>query len=112
MICYRMCPKTRYEMATLAEREGTEAQTLAEHNAVYSPRYGGYFVELKSAGTRALGRIAPSGRQEVSRWIAGAGAGPPQYLQKAASDESSQLVLALDMRDMLEPANADPLCRR
>ena len=94
----------QYEMTTLAQREGTEVQTLADHNVVFSPRHGGYFVELKSAGTRTLGGIAPASRQEVSQWVGGAGTGPNEYLQTAAQDESSQLILALDLRDMLEPA--------
>lgn len=95
----------KYEMTALAQREGTEVQPLSDHNVVFSPRHGGYFVELKSAaGTRTLGGMAPAGRQEVSQWIAGAGTGPNDYLQTAAKDDKSQLILALDMRDMLEPS--------
>ncbi len=93
-----------YEMTTLADKEGTEVQEIAEHQAVFAPRLGGYFVELAGETPKVLGVIAPAGRQQVSRWIGETRAGPSEYLREAAGDADAQIVIALDMQDMLEPA--------
>jgi hypothetical protein len=93
-----------YAMATLADKEGTEVQDIAGHQAVFAPRLGGYFVELTAEAPRVLGGIAPAGRQQVARWIGESRAGPSAYLREAAQHTDAQIVIALDMQDMLEPA--------
>ena len=93
-----------YAMATLAEKEQSEVQQIAEHQAVFAPRLGGYFVELEGTAPKVLGVIAPAGRQQVSRWIGESRAGPGEYLRTAAEDADAQIIIAIDMQDMLEPA--------
>lgn len=93
-----------YAMTTLAEKEQSEIQEIAEHQAVFAPRLGGYFVELEKTAPRVLGVIAPAGRQQVSRWISESRAGPSEYLRTAAEDTDAQIIIAIDMQDMLEPA--------
>ena len=93
-----------YALSTLAEKEQSEIQEIAGHQAVFAPRLGGYFVELEQTAPRVLGVIAPAGRQQVSRWISESRAGPSEYLRTAAADADAQIVIAVDMQDMLEPA--------
>ncbi len=102
-----------YEMTQLAQREGTEVQEIAGHAAVLSERHSGYFVEFKGDGgsaPRVLGGMAPASRQDAARWIAETGRatgaeGVSPYLVEAVQDATPQLVLALDMRDMLDPVH-------
>ncbi len=101
-----------YSMADLATHEQSELQTIGTHDLVLSQRHGGYFVELTDPmieSTRVLGGLAPASRQDAARWIdeteAAAGAvGVSDYLVQAASDESVQVVLAIDTHHMLDPA--------
>lgn len=97
-----------YEMSKLAEREGTEVQEIGERPAVASTRYGGYFVQFGGEGEpRVLGGIAPATRQDAARWVREVGGrGRPQlseYLSDAAAERSTQIVLAIDLHDMLDP---------
>jgi len=97
-----------YEISQLAKREGTEVQEIGNLPAVASNRYGGYFVEFGGAGeSKILGGIVPASRQDAARWVrevGGAGSAPiSDYLSAAAADMSSQIVLAIDLRDMLDP---------
>lgn len=99
-----------YELSQLATREGTEVQDIGGMAAVQSARHSGYFVEFKGdeADERILGGIAPATRQDAARWVRDvAGRGRMQlseYLRAAAADAAPQIVLAIDLQDMLDPA--------
>lgn len=95
-----------HDMQILAEREGTEVQEIDERPAVLSPESNGYFIELTP---RVLGGMMPATRQDVARWAdeateANRQSGLSPYLVAAADDDSAQIVMAFDIKHMLDPA--------
>lgn len=98
-----------YQMTQLAAREGTEVQEIGDRPAVQSRRHSGYFIQFgdESSGRRVLGGIAPATRQDAARWVrdvGGRGRAPiSSYLSDAANNATAQIVLAIDLRDMLDP---------
>lgn len=91
------------DMSLVARREGVEVGTLLGKPAVLSPR-GCYFVHL---GERLLGVRCPAYRQDTVRWMRFVSKNRKpaisSYLRRVATDNQSQIVLALDMQEMLEP---------
>jgi len=91
------------DISLVARREGVDAETLLGKRAVLSPR-GCYFVQL---GERLLGVMCPAYRQDTVRWMRFSAKNRKpvisSYLQNVATDDQSQIVLALDMEEMLEP---------
>lgn len=96
-----------YEISQLATREQTEVQEIGERPAVASHRFSGYFVEFDGGEQKVLGGIAPATRQDAARWVrdvGGRGSAPlSEYLTTAAADTKSQIVMAIDLSDMLDP---------
>ena len=100
--------RTTQEMAVrqIAERDGVPVDMIGELVAVRSLR-GPYFVQL---APKLMGGVQPADRQVLSRWIRSAGKGPPapgdNFLHLAlTTDEHEQVVIAVDMSDMLDPAS-------
>lgn len=98
------------DISLVAKREESEVQDLSGLQSVQSHRYNGYFVEFPATdnGRHILGGIAPATRQDTSRWIQEVGGrGRPsisEYLSAAAADTSAQIVLAIDLHDLFDPA--------
>lgn len=95
--------RVEIDMRRVAEHEGSSTQMIAGRPAVLSSR-NSYLVKL---GPRLLGAMRPAFRQDVARWLwfldAGREAFIRPYLRSAVDDEASHIILAFDMREMLEP---------
>ena len=91
------------DMSLVARRERVDVGILSGKPAVLSPR-GCYFVQLDE---RLLGVMCPAFRQDTVRWMrfvkTNRTPAISSYLSHVATDNQSQIVLALDMEDMLEP---------
>ena len=98
-----------YELQQLAQREKTEVQEIGELPAVQSSRHSGYFVVFggDSDDAHILGGMAPASRQDTARWVREVGGRSrmpvSDYLSAAAADIASQIILAIDLEDMLDP---------
>ncbi|MFO1092674.1 MAG: hypothetical protein U0992_05070 [Planctomycetaceae bacterium] len=98
------------DISLVAKREESEVQDLGGLQSVQSHRYNGYFVEFPATdnGRHILGGIAPATRQDTSRWVQEVrGRGRPsisEYLSAAAAETSAQIVLAIDLHDLFDPA--------
>lgn len=91
-------------MTKLAEHERGRIQMVAGHPAVLTAR-NSYFTEFAPG---LIGVISPGYRQDLARWIKGSEKGGTNglssYLQEAADRAGdSQVVLALDFQDLVDP---------
>lgn len=91
------------DMALVAEHERAQLQTISGRPVVRSPR-NCFFVQL---APELLGVVSPAFRQDAARWIQQvqnpARIALSPFLQSAASDETSQVTVALDTEELLEP---------
>ena len=94
-----------YDLKTLAEKEQTEVQQLDGHRIIHSKRHNGYFAEFTTPenSTRILGGLAPASRQEIARWLTTEQSSLSPYLYEAVTDSTPQLMMAADLRHLLDP---------
>jgi hypothetical protein len=87
----------------LAKREGTEVEWIGPVPTVRMSR-GALVAEILPGVT---GLIRPGFRQEMARWIARCerkdNPAAAAYFTEAINDETSQILMAFDTRDMFEP---------
>lgn len=90
-------------IAELAKREGTEVEWIGPVPTARTSR-GAIVAEIIPGVT---GLIRPGFRQEMARWIARCerkdNPAPAAYFTEAIKDESSQILMAFDTRDMFGP---------
>ncbi|QDT63176.1 hypothetical protein [Calycomorphotria hydatis] len=90
----------------IAQLEGGYVDTIAGYSAAWTPS-GSYIAEIQK---NLLAVIYPDDRQAVSKWLhgafTGASAGLTSYLRQAVNEagRTSPVVMAIDMKDMLQPA--------
>ena len=98
-----------HSMEEVAKRQGSEIEMIEDQHVVWSPRYEGYFVEFHSSDTeRVLAGMTPATHQDTARWIQDSlkesfRTQLSSYLRDAAADESSQIVLAIDLEHFFDP---------
>ncbi len=96
------------DMATVAKREQSSVVNVAGHRYVASAR-NAFFVEL---GPKTVAAYAPANRQEFSRWLRASDEAKDisiaPFLKNAAGklDTRTQMVVALDLADMVDPVVA------
>jgi hypothetical protein len=86
----------------LARGEGGRADTVAGKPVVLSPR-NAYYVPL---APQVVGAMHPANRQAVGRWVRAAPGGAPSlspYLQDAAGNARTPILLAIDTTDAFDP---------
>ena len=90
-------------IADLAKREGTDVEQIGPVPMARTSR-GALVAEIVPGVT---GLIRPGFRQEMARWIARSerkdNPAPAAYFTEAIRDESHQIVMAFDTRDMFGP---------
>ncbi|QDT30895.1 hypothetical protein [Thalassoglobus polymorphus] len=94
----------------IAKETGNELQEINSHPVFFSQKRNGYFVQFQGENQeRILGGIVPASRQDVSRWISESAEEETtkldEYLAQAIDDSSSQIILAISMKDMLDPVH-------
>lgn len=87
----------------IARHEQGQQETIDGKPCVLSRR--GYFAELTPGVLGVMSADAP--RQDFARWLRASASGGPSrlstYLLSAAADNSAQILLAIDLRDMPNP---------
>lgn len=91
-------------MSRLAAHEKAHVEMIGGHAAVHTDR-NTYFAELTPG---VVGGVSPGYRQDLARWLREIDSGTVRtvspYLQEvAANSADSQLVLALDFKDLVDP---------
>lgn len=96
--------KTPVEMSRMAGREKSRVEMIAKHAAVHTER-NTYFAQLSPG---LICGVSPDYRQDLARWLREIDRGVvyslSTYLTEAAALSSqSQIVLALDFQDLVDP---------
>ena len=97
--------KEPFPLNAIARREGGYIDQIADTAAVWTPS-NTYFVGLTED---VIGMMFPANRQVLSRWTKFAQRNPlvelPDYLYRASAGVSaeSQIVMALDLADVVQP---------
>jgi hypothetical protein len=97
-------------MDDLAKREGGARDTIADAEAVLSPR-NCYFVAV---APYSIGMCYPANRQEASKWVRfGRANAQPQFAPAiqagiAAIQPATQFLLVLDLADSIRPEDVRP----
>jgi len=89
-------------LETLAERHLGTLETIADRQVLRTPR--GFAAEVRPG---ILGLMTPPQRQVFARWIRGEFVGQShplsEYLRTTAVNADAPIVIAYDLRDMLDP---------